>query len=61
MLNADFFVFLIAMVGAIVLLFMMVWHVSCAVHIKTVARIEGISMIVTNCGGVFSSPCLLYH
>lgn len=28
MFGADFFVFLVAMVVAIVLLFMMVWHVS---------------------------------
>ena len=29
MLGLDFYMFLLAMVLAIVLLFMMVWHVSC--------------------------------
>lgn len=31
MLGTDFYIFLLAMILAIVLLFMMVWHVSCTI------------------------------
>ena len=31
MLGTDFYIFLLSMILAIVLLFMMVWHVSCTI------------------------------